>query len=148
MYKTFTHCARARKAMQLANQEAQRFNHDYVGTEHILLGLLSEGTATRILENLGITRRTIHSELLQLVRFGPELLRVPDPMRWTPPSLRVLEYACAAADGDNHDFVCPEHILLGLVSEEESLAGHVLLSEGMTVERIGEEIQRLPSSTN
>jgi ATP-dependent Clp protease ATP-binding subunit ClpA len=139
---------RARLVLNRACVEAFWMHHDYLGTKHILLGLLSEGTATRILEKLGITRRTVHSELLRLVRFGPELLRVPDPMRWTPPAQRVLDCARAAAERDSHDFVRPEHILLGVISEEEGVAGHVLLSRGLSVERIWEEIQRLHSSAN
>lgn len=117
-YSRFTD--RARKVMQLANQEAQRFNHECIGTEHILLGLVKEGTgvAANVLKNLDIDPRKIRLEVEKLVQVGPDMVtmgRLPH----TPNAKRALEYAVEEAHALNHSYVGSEHILLGLMRKKK-----------------------------
>src|SRR5271167_1244632 len=96
MYERFTD--RARKVMQLANQEAQRFNHEYIGTEHILLGLVKEGSgvAANVLRNLDIDLVKIRREVEKIVRPGPTA-DAPGKLPWTPRAKKVVEYAIQEA---------------------------------------------------
>src|SRR5947209_19084666 len=98
VYERFTD--RARKVMQLANQEAQRFNHEYIGTEHILLGLVKEGSGTgaQVLRNLDIDLRKIRSEIGKIVQPGPEKVTM-GKMPQTPRAKKVIEYAIEEARG-------------------------------------------------
>lgn len=142
MYERFTD--RARKVMQLANQEAQRFNHEYIGTEHILLGLLKEGQniAVQVLVNLGINRDTLRDEVVILVQKGPDMVtmgRLPQ----TPRAKRVVEYAIEEAKQLNHQHVGTEHMLLGLLRENEGIAAQVLTKSGVSLEKIREECLRV-----
>src|SRR5947209_20354715 len=108
MYERFTD--RARKVMQLANQEAQRFNHEHIGTEHILLGLVKEGTgvAANALKNLDIDLRKIRLEVEKIVLAGRDVTQKPR-------AERVVEYATEEARGLQHNYVGTEHLLLGLM---------------------------------
>ena len=113
--------------MLLANQEAQRFNHEYVGTEHLLLGLIKDGTgiSANVLKNLDIDLRKIRHEVEKLVRSGPDTVtmgRLPQ----TPRSKKVLEYAMEEARNLNHGYVGTEHILLAILREGKGVAAHVL----------------------
>jgi len=92
MYERFTD--RARKVMQLANQEAQRFNHEYIGTEHILLGLVKEGTgvAANVLKNLDIDLRKIRLEVEKIVQAGPDMVTM-GKLPQTPRAKKVIEYS-------------------------------------------------------
>jgi ATP-dependent Clp protease ATP-binding subunit ClpA len=137
--------ARSRLVFHQACLEAFRMSHEYIGTEHVLLGLLDEGTACRILKDIGISAENVLSEVFRLVQYGPELLRVPQAMPWTPRSLNVLVYACQEADHDGQQFVRPEHLLLGAISEDEGVAGHVLRNLGLTPERVRSAIQQFHS---
>src|SRR6186997_1290784 len=144
MYERFTD--RARKVMQLANQEAQRFNHEYIGTEHILLGLVKEGSgvAANVLKNLDIDLRKIRREIEKIVQHGPGgeqvvMGRLPH----TPRSKKVIEYAIAEARGLNHHYVGTEHLLLGLLREEEGVAAQVLIHLGLKLEDVREEVLNL-----
>jgi ATP-dependent Clp protease ATP-binding subunit ClpC len=117
-YEFYT--GRARQAIILANQEAQRFNHEYIGTEHILLGLVKEGsgTAANILRNLGIDLRKVRLEVEKIVVTGPDAA-VFDRMPLTPRAKKVIESAIEEALNLRHPYVGTEHLLLGLLREEE-----------------------------
>ena len=129
-YERFTE--RARKVMQLANQEAQRFNHEYVGTEHILLGLIKEGSgvAATILRQMGGDTRKIRLEIEKLVRSGPDLVmlgRLPQ----TPRAKKVIEYAIDEAHSLGSVAVGTEHLLLGLLREQDGMAAQALMNMGI-----------------
>ena len=127
MYEKFTD--RARKVMMLANQEAQRFNHEYIGTEHILLGLLKEGsgTAAYVLKALGLDLHNIRIEIEKLVQSGPEMVTM-GKLPHTPRTKKVIEYAMAEARALKHGYVGTEHILLGLLHEREGVAAQILVN--------------------
>src|SRR5438270_13964426 len=118
MYERFTD--RARKVMQLANQEAQRFNHEYIGTEHILLGLVKEGSgvAANVLKNLEIDLRKVRLEVEKIVQTGPggDSLYLGKPPH-TPRAKKVIEYSIEEARTLGHNDVGTEHLLLGLLRE-------------------------------
>ena len=121
MYERFTD--RARKVMQLANQEAQRFNHEYIGTEHILLGLVKEGSgvAANVLKNLDIDLRKIRLEVEKIVQSGPDMVTM-GKLPQTPRAKKVIEYSIEEARNLNHNYVGTEHLLLGLLREQEGVA--------------------------
>jgi len=142
MYERFTD--RARKVMQLANQEAQRFNHEYIGTEHILLGLVKEGSgvAANVLKNLEVDLRKIRLEVEKLVQSGPEMVTV-GKLPQTPRAKKVIEYSMEEARNLNHSYVGTEHILLGLLREQEGVAAQVLMNLGLKLEEVREEVLNL-----
>src|SRR5438045_5708638 len=121
MYDRFTD--RARKVMQLANREAKRFNHEYIGTEHILLGLVKEGegVAANVLKNLDIDLRKIRLEVEQIVQSGPDIVTM-GKLPQTPRAKKVIESAVEEARNLNHNHIGTKHILLGLLREEEGVA--------------------------
>ncbi|NMC21884.1 MAG: ATP-dependent Clp protease ATP-binding subunit [Thermogutta sp.] len=135
---------RARKVIQLANQEAQRFNHEYVGTEHILLGLIKEGSgvAANVLRNLDVDLRKIRLEVEKLVQSGPDMVTM-GRLPLTPRARKVLEYATEEARNLNHNYVGTEHILLGLLREQEGVAAQVLMNLGLKLEDVREEVLNL-----
>ena len=144
MYERFTD--RARKVMQLANQEAQRFNHEYIGTEHVLLGLVKEGSgvAANVLKNLDIDLRKIRLEVEKIVQHGPGgeqvvMGRLPH----TPRAKKVIEYSIEEARNLNHNYVGTEHLLLGLLREQEGVAAQVLMNLGLKLEDVREEVLNL-----
>jgi len=118
MYERFTD--RARKVMQLANQEAQRFNHEYIGTEHVLLGLIKEGSgvAANVLKNLDVDLRKIRLEVEKLVQSGPDMVTM-GKLPQTPRAKKVIEYSMEEARNLNHNYVGTEHILLALLELED-----------------------------
>ncbi len=141
-YERFTD--RARKVMQLANQEANRFNHEYVGTEHLLLGLIKEGSgvAANVLKNLNVDLRKIRHEVEKLVRSGPDLVtmgRLPQ----TPRAKKVIEFSMEEARNLNHNYVGTEHILLGLLREQEGVAAQVLMNLGLKLDQVRREVLSL-----
>lgn len=142
MYERFTD--RARKVMQLANQEAQRFNHEYIGTEHVLLGLIKEGSgvAANVLKNLDIDLRKIRMEVEKLVQSGPDMVTM-GKLPQTPRAKKVIEYSMEEARNLNHNYVGTEHILLGLLREQEGVAAQVLLNLGLKLEDVREEVLNL-----
>ncbi len=142
MYERFTD--RARKVMQLANQEAQRFNHEYIGTEHILLGLIKEGSgvAANVLKNLDIDLRKIRLEVEKLVQSGPDMVTM-GKLPQTPRAKKVIEYSMEEARNLNHNYVGTEHILLGLLREQEGVAAQVLMNLGLKLEDVREEVLNL-----
>jgi ATP-dependent Clp protease ATP-binding subunit ClpC len=139
MYEHFTE--RVRKTMQLANQEAQRVNHEYVGTEHILIGLIKEGSgmAANVLMNLGISLAKVRKRVEDVVQPGPDNVtmgRLPQ----TPRAKRAVEFAIEEARGMNHNYVGTEHLLLGLLREEEGLASRVLVEFGVRLDEVRQEV--------
>ncbi|MEQ8209624.1 MAG: ATP-dependent Clp protease ATP-binding subunit [Lacipirellulaceae bacterium] len=142
MYERFTD--RARKVMQLANQEAQRFNHEYIGTEHVLLGLIKEGSgvAANVLKNLDVDLRKIRLEVEKLVQSGPDMVTM-GKLPQTPRAKKVIEYSMEEARHLNHNYVGTEHILLGLLREQEGVAAQVLMNLGLKLEDVREEVLNL-----
>src|SRR3989440_767163 len=142
MYERFTD--RARKVMQLANQEAQRFNHEYIGTEHILLGLVKEGSgvAANVLKNLDIDLRKIRLEVEKIVQSGPDMVTM-GKLPQTPRAKKVIEYSIEEARNLNHNYVGTEHLLLGLLREQEGVAAQVLINLGLKLEDVREEVLNL-----
>jgi len=142
MYERFTD--RARKVMQLANQEAQRFNHEYIGTEHILLGLIKEGSgvAANVLKNLDVDLRKIRLEVEKLVQSGPDMDTM-GKLPQTPRAKKVIEYSMEEARNLNHNYVGTEHILLGLLREQEGVAAQVLMNLALKLEDVREEVLNL-----
>src|SRR6266446_764033 len=142
MYERFTD--RARKVMQLANQEAQRFNHEYIGTEHILLGLVKEGSgvAANVLKNLDVDLRKIRLEVEKLVNSGPDMVTL-GKLPQTPRTKKAVEYSIEEARNLNHNYVGTEHLLLGLLREQEGVAAQVLMNLGMKLEDVREEVLNL-----
>ncbi len=142
MYERFTD--RARKVMQLANQEAQCFNHEYIGTEHVLLGLIKEGSgvAANVLKNLDVDLRKIRLEVEKLVQSGPDMVTM-GKLPQTPRAKKVIEYSMEEARNLNHNYVGTEHILLGLLREQEGVAAQVLMNLGLKLEEVREEVLNL-----
>jgi pantothenate kinase type III len=145
MYEGFTD--RARNVMVLANQEAQRFNHEYIGTEHILLGLIKEGSgaAAYVLNNLGLDLRKVRLQVERLVQSGPDMVTMGKRPQ-TPRAKKVIECAMKEARNLDHNYVGTEHLLLGLMREEEGVAAQVLLNSGLEFDAIRNEIITLLAS--
>ena len=139
MFNRFTE--RARKVIILAKEEARRFNHDYIGTEHILLGLIreGEGVAAAVLEKLGLDLQTIRLEVEKVVQPGPATQILGD-IPFTPRAKKALELAAEEARSLGHNYIGTEHILLGIIREGESVASQVLLNLGLDLERVKNEI--------
>src|ERR1700751_3519395 len=116
MFERFTD--RARKVMALANQEAQRFNHEYIGTEQILLGLVKEGSGVgpNVLKNLDVDLRKVRLEVEKLVKPGPEPVTI-GKLPQSPQAKKVVEHAIEESRNLNHSSVGTEHLLLGLLRE-------------------------------
>ena len=142
MFERFTD--RARKVMALANQEAQRFNHEYIGTEHILLGLVKEGSGVgaNVLKNLDVDLRRVRLEVEKLVKSGPDMVTM-GKLPQTPRAKKVIEYAIEEARNLNHNYVGTEHLLLGLLREHEGVAAQVLINLGLKLEEVREEVLNL-----
>jgi ATP-dependent Clp protease ATP-binding subunit ClpC len=139
MFDRFTD--RARKVMQLARQEATRFNHDAIGTEHILLGLVQEGSgvAATVLRNLNVDLSKIRHEVEKIVRSGPTMVTMGQ-IPFTPKAKKVLELAVEEARQLGHNYIGTEHLLLGLLREQEGKAADVLMSLGLKLEEVREEV--------
>ncbi|MFQ5964861.1 MAG: ATP-dependent Clp protease ATP-binding subunit [Candidatus Scalinduaceae bacterium] len=142
MFDKFTD--RARKVMALAREEAKRFNHEYIGTEHILLGLVKEGSgvAANVLQNMDIDLKKIRLEVEKIVQAGPDLVSVGQ-LPFTPRVKKVLEYAMEEARAMGHNYIGTEHQLLGLLREQEGVAAQVLLNLGVKLEDVREEVVEL-----
>jgi hypothetical protein len=135
MYERFTD--RARKVMQLANQEAQRLHHEYIGTEHILLGLMKEGSgvAANVLKNLNVDLRTIRLEVEKILVSGP-LFVSTRKLPQTPKARKVIDSAIEEARNLGHNYVGTEHLLLGLLHEQDCVAYQVLLNLDLKADRV------------
>ena len=142
MFERFTD--RARKVMALANQEAQRFNHEYIGTEHILLGLVKEGSGVgaNVLKNLDVDIKKLRLEIEKLVKSGPDMVTM-GKLPQTPKAKKVIEYAIEEARALNHNYVGTEHILLGLLRETEGIAAQVLMNLSLKLEDVRQEVLNL-----
>jgi len=142
MFERFTD--RARKVMALANQEAQRFNHEYIGTEHVLLGLVKEGSGVgaTVLKNLDVDIKKLRLEVEKMVKSGPEMVTM-GKLPQTPRAKKVIEYAIEEARSLNHNYVGTEHILLGLLRETEGIAAQVLMNLGLKLEDVRQEVLNL-----
>ncbi|MEM8874526.1 MAG: ATP-dependent Clp protease ATP-binding subunit [Planctomycetota bacterium] len=142
MFERFTD--RARKVMALANQEAQRFNHEYIGTEHILPGLVKEGSGVgaNVLKNLDVDLRKVRLEVEKLVKSGPEMVTM-GKLPQTPRAKKVIEYAIEEARNLNHNYVGTEHLLLGLLREHDGVAAQVLMNLNLKLEEVREEVLNL-----
>src|SRR5256885_16651469 len=138
MYERFTD--RARKVMQLANQEAQRFNHEYIGTEHILLGLVKEGSgvAANVLKNLDIDLRKIRLEVEKIVQAGPDMVTT-GKLPQTPRAKKVIEYSIEETRNLNHNYLGTENLLLGLSREQKGVTAHVLRNMGVKLVELSTE---------
>ncbi len=139
MYERFTD--RARKVIQLANQEAQRFNHEYIGTEHILLGLVKEGAgvAANVLKNLNVDLRRVRLEVEKIVQSGPDMVTMGKRPQ-TPRAKKVIEYAVEESRALGHDYVGTEHLLLGLLREQLGVGAQVLMNLGVGLQGVREEV--------
>ena len=142
MFERFTD--RARKVMALANQEAQRFNHEYIGTEHVLLGLVKEGSGVgaTVLKNLDVDIKKLRLEVEKQVKSGPDMVTM-GKLPQTPRAKKVIEYAIEEARSLNHNYVGTEHILLGILRETEGIAAQVLMSVGLKLEEVRQEVLNL-----
>ncbi len=145
MFNRFTE--RARKVVILAKEEARRFNHDYIGTEHILLGLIreGEGVAAAVLQKLGVSLENIRIEIEKLVQPGPATQIIGD-IPFTPRAKKALELAAEEARSLGHNYIGTEHLLLGLIREGEGVASQVLLNLGLDLNAVRNEIMELLGS--
>ncbi len=138
MFERFTE--RARQVIILAQEEARTLKHDYIGTEHILLGLLreEEGLAARVLESLYITVELVRAQVVRIVGSGDEVSSGQIP--FMPRAKKVLELALREALSLGHNYIGTEHVLLGLVRENEGVASRVLLDFDADAEKIRNEV--------
>jgi ATP-dependent Clp protease ATP-binding subunit ClpC len=137
---------RARIVMAVANQESQRYQNEYIDTEHILIGLVREGgVASRALKYLGAEPKMVRQIVDELVTIGPEGTPFPDPLLPVPRAKQVILYACEEARHLGHDHVGTEHLLLGLLREETGVGGKVLNRLGITPEAARAAISKIYS---
>jgi Clp amino terminal domain, pathogenicity island component len=141
MFERFTD--RARRSVVLAQQEASQLNHNYIGTEHLLLGLLHEdsGVAARALESLGVSLEAVRAQVEEIIGRGKEAPSGHVP--FTPRSKKVLELALREALLLDHNYIGTEHILLGLVREGEGVAAQVLVELGADLPRVRQQVTQV-----
>jgi len=141
VFERFTE--RARQVVVLAQEEARTLKHNYIGTEHILLGLLreQEGLASRVLEHFGITLQDAREQVVRIVGPGEEVTSGQIP--FTPRAKKVLELSLREALSRGHDYIGTEHILLGLVREAEGVANRILLDFDAEPEKVRNEVRRM-----
>jgi ATP-dependent Clp protease ATP-binding subunit ClpC len=139
MFDKFTN--RAKQVIKLAKKEAQRLNHNYLGTEHVLLGLLKlgQGVAVNVLRNLNIDFETVRTEVEKLVGYGPEIQVYGDPAL-TGKVKKVFEYANEEAANLNHNYVGTEHLLLGLLRQTDGVAAQVLENLNVNLKEVRKEV--------
>ena len=139
MFDKFTN--RAKQVIKLAKKEAQRLNHNYLGTEHVLLGLLKlgQGIAVNVLRNLNLDYDIVRTEVERLVGFGPEIQVYGDPAL-TGKIKKVFEYANEEAASLNHNYVGTEHLLLGLLRQTDGVAGQVLENLNIVLKDVRKEV--------
>ena len=134
MFEKFTE--RARKVMSLARQEAQRLNSEFIGTEHILLGIIQEGggVAAKVLKNLNVDLKRIRQEIEKLITPSTSPTVTLGQLPFSPRAKRVIELAGEAASSLGHDVIGTEHLLLGLLKENEGIAAQVLTNLGLKLD--------------
>ncbi|MEE2887395.1 MAG: ATP-dependent Clp protease ATP-binding subunit, partial [Planctomycetota bacterium] len=139
MFDRFTD--RAKKVMTFARQEAQKFNHEYIGTEHILLGLVQEGSgvAANVLKNMDIDLEKIRHEVEKIVKTGPSMVTMGQ-LPFTPRAKKVLELSMEEASALSHNYIGTEHLLLGLIKENEGIAAQVLMNLNVKLDEVREEV--------
>lgn len=139
MFDKFTN--RAKQVIKLAKKEAQRLNHNYLGTEHLLLGLLKlgQGVAVNVLRNLGLDFDTVRQEVERLVGYGPEIQVYGDPAL-TGRVKKVFEYANEEASSLGHNYVGTEHLLLGLLKQTDGVAAQVLENLNVNLQEVRKEV--------
>jgi Clp amino terminal domain, pathogenicity island component len=144
MFERFTE--RARQVVVLSQEESRTLKHNYIGTEHILLGLLreEEGLAARVLERLGVTVERVRTQVVRIVGYGEDVPSGQIP--FTPRAKKVLELALREALGLGHDYIGTEHILLGLVRENEGVAARILLDFDADSEKVRTEVISMVST--
>jgi ATP-dependent Clp protease ATP-binding subunit ClpC len=136
---------RVRKVLQMAREEAQRLHHEYVGTEHILLGLIreGEGVAAAVLQNLNVDLDDIQQKIEETVKKGKAGQSAPPDLPYTSRAKKVLELAMSEARELSHSYVGTEHLLLGLLREEKGIAAQVLTDAGVNLDAARAETLRL-----
>ena len=141
MFERFTD--RARRVVVLAQEEARMLNHNYIGTEHILLGLIheGEGVAAKALESLGISLDAVRQQVEEIIGQGQQAPSGHIP--FTPRAKKVLELSLREALQLGHNYIGTEHILLGLVGEGEGVAAHVLIKLGGSLSRVRDKVIEL-----
>ncbi len=139
MFDRFTD--RAKKVMSLARQEAQKFNHEYIGTEHILLGLVQEGNgvAASVLTKMNVDLEKIRQEVEKIVKSGPSMATMSN-LPFTPRAKKVLELAMEEASQLGHNYIGTEHLLLGLIKENEGIAAQVLLNLRVKLDEVRQQV--------
>lgn len=135
---------RARKVLKLANEEAKRFHHEYIGTEHLLLGLVEEGAgiAAQVLMSFDLDLRKIRLEVEKIIQSGPGPVQL-DALPQTPRTRKAIEYALAEARELRHTYVGTEHLLLGLLREEEGVAAQILMNLGVFLKSVRSKVLQL-----
>jgi ATP-dependent Clp protease ATP-binding subunit ClpC len=138
MFERFTD--RARRVVVLAQEEARMLNHNYIGTEHLLLGLIHEGqgVAARALESLGVSLEAVRAQVEQIIGQGQEAPSGHIP--FTPRAKKVLELSLRESRQLGHDYIGTEHLLLGLLREGEGVAAQVLVRLGADLNRVREQV--------
>jgi ATP-dependent Clp protease ATP-binding subunit ClpC len=141
MFERFTD--RARRVVVLAQEEARMLNHNYIGTEHILLGLIreGEGVAAKALESLGISLEAVQQQVKEIIGRGQQAPSGHIP--FTPRAKKVLELSLREADGLGHNYIGTEHILLGLIREGSGVAAQVLVKLGADLNRTRQQVVQL-----
>jgi ATP-dependent Clp protease ATP-binding subunit ClpC len=144
VFERFTE--RAKQVVVLAQEEARALKHNYIGTEHILLGLLreEEGLAARVLESLDVTVEEVRAQVARIIGPGDEPI-VSGQIPFTPRAKKVLELSLREALSLKHNYIGTEHILLGLVRENEGVAARILVDFDADAETIRNEIMRVLS---
>ena len=139
---------RARKVLSLAQEEAQRFQHHYIGTEHLLLGLVREGdgVAAKVLMNLGVKLEEVRTTIESIIGRGDHI--VLGEIGLTPRAKKVIELAVDEARRLNHHYIGTEHLLLGLVREGEGIAAGALQSLGVKLEDVRKETLKVLGQHN
>ncbi|HOX20828.1 MAG TPA: Clp protease N-terminal domain-containing protein [Gemmatimonadales bacterium] len=139
---------RVRKVLQMAREEAARLHHEYVGTEHILLGLIreGEGVAAGVLQNLNVDLEDIQQKIEETVKRGKAAAAAGPDLPYTSRAKKVLELAMVEARELNHSYVGTEHLLLGLLREEKGIAAQVLADAGVSLEQSRAETLRILGS--
>lgn len=142
MFEKFTD--RARMVMALATQEAQRFKHEYIGSEHLLLGLVKEdiGTGYAVLRKLDVDIKKVRPEVEKIVKSGSDIV-TRGKLPQTPRAKKIIEYAIEEARAAKHNYVATGHILLGMLREEEGNAFQVLTSFGLKIDDVRREVLAL-----
>jgi ATP-dependent Clp protease ATP-binding subunit ClpC len=141
MFERFTD--RARRVVVQAQDEARTLSHNYIGTEHILLGLIheGEGTGTKALESLGISLETVRQQVQEVIGQGQHAPSGHIP--FTPPAKKALELALSESKALSHNYIGTEHILLGLIREGDGVAAQVLVKLGADLNRVRQQVIQL-----